>query len=55
MKCFLRRMGKSNGDDCDKQPPADQDKEKPVEESFPQVDQCLVIIGGLEDDCPRRQ
>ena len=35
--------------------PPNQDKEKPAEESFPQVDRCLVIIGGLEDDCSRRQ
>ena len=32
MKRLLRRMAKSNGDGRDKQPPPDQDKEKPVEE-----------------------
>ena len=35
--------------------PPNQDKEKPAEESFPQVDRCLVIIGGLEDDYSKRQ
>jgi len=55
MKRLLRRIAKSDGDGGDKQPPLDQDKEKPAEESFPQVDRCLVIIGGLEDDCSRRQ
>ena len=55
MKCLLRRTAKSDGDGRDKPPDADQDKEKPVEGSFPKVDRCLVIIGGLEDDCSRRQ
>ena len=55
MKRLLRRIAKSNGDGRDKQPDADQDKEKLAEGSFPEVDRCLVIIGGLEDDCSRRQ
>jgi hypothetical protein len=55
MKRLLRRTAKSDGDDHDKQPATDQDKEKPAEESFPQEDRCLVIIGVLEDDCSRRQ
>jgi hypothetical protein len=55
MKCLLRRTAKSDGDGRDKQPDADQDKEKLAEGSFSEVDQCLVIIGGLEDDCSRRQ
>src|SRR6185312_2742916 len=29
-------------------------KGKPVEGEFPDVDRCLVIIGGLEDQCSRR-
>ena len=54
MKRLLHRTAKSNGDGRDKQPDADQDKEKPAEGSFPEVDRCLVIIGGLEDECSRR-
>jgi len=55
MKRLLRRTAKSDADGRDKPPDADQDKEKPVEGSFPKVDRCLVIIGGLEDDCSRLQ
>src|SRR6185503_17697191 len=51
MKHLLCKATKSDGDSCDKQPVTDQDKEKPAEESFPEVNWCLVIIGGLEDDC----
>jgi hypothetical protein len=40
MKRLLRRTAKTD---------ADQDKEKPAEGEFPDVSQCLVIIGGLED------
>ena len=55
MKHLLRRMSKTDGDGRDKQPAADQDKERPTEEEFPQVDRCLVINDGLEDDYSRRQ
>ena len=55
MKHLLHRMAKSDGDGRDKQPAADQDKERPTEEEFPQVDRCLVINDGLEDDCSKRQ
>ena len=55
MKCHVRRTSKFDEDGCDKQPDADQDREKPAEGSFPEVDRCLVIIGGLEDECSRRQ
>ena len=54
MRCLLCKIGKSGGDGRDKWLPADQDKEKLAEEPFPMVDRCLVIIGGLEDDCSRR-
>ena len=54
MKLLLRRTAKTDGDDRDKRPDAGQDKEKPAEGEFPDVDRCLVIIGGLEDECSRR-
>ncbi|XP_039825636.1 uncharacterized protein LOC120687674 [Panicum virgatum] len=54
MKRLLRWTAKTDGDDRDKRPDAGQDKEKPVEGEFPDVDRCLVIIGGLEDECSRR-
>ena len=54
MKRVLRRTAKTDGDGRDKWPDADQDKGKPVEGEFPDVDRCLVIIGGLEDECSRR-
>ena len=41
MRRLLCRMGKSDGDGRDKQPPTIQDKEKPVEEPFPQ---CNTLI-----------
>ena len=55
MRRLLRKIGKPGGDGRDKWLPADQDKEKPAEEPFPEVDRCLVIIDRLEDDCSRRQ
>ena len=55
MKRLLWRTGKNGNDGGDKRPPVDQEKEKPVEEKFPGVDRFLVIIGGLEDDCSKRQ
>ena len=54
MRRLLQKIGKTGGNGSDKRPPADQDKEKLAEEPFPMVDRCLVIIGGLEDDCSRR-
>ena len=54
MRHLLQKIGKTGGNGRDKRPPADQDKEKLAEEPFPMVDRCLVIIGGLEDDCSRR-
>ena len=53
MKRLLRRAGRKGNDGRDKRPSIDQEKEKPVEEKFPVVDRCLVIIGGLEDDCSK--
>ena len=53
MKHLLHRTAKSDEDGRDKQPDTEQDKEKPVEGSFPEINQCLVIIGGLEDECSR--
>jgi hypothetical protein len=50
MKRLLRRIARSDGDGRDKQPDADQGKEKPAKGSFPEVDRCLVIISGVEDD-----
>ena len=47
MKRLLRRTAKTNGDGRDKRPDTDQDIEKPVEGEFPDIDRCLVIIGGL--------
>ena len=55
MKRLLHRTAKTDGDGRDKQPDTDQDKEKPTEGAFPDVNRCLVIIGGLEDKCSRRQ
>jgi len=55
MKRLLRSIAKSDGGGRDKQPDADQDKEKSAEGSFPEVNRCLVIIGSLDDDCSRRQ
>jgi hypothetical protein len=49
MKRLLRLAGRNGNDGRDKRPPVDQEKEK-----FPVVDRCLVIIGGLEDDCSKR-
>ena len=54
MKRLLLRTAKTDGVDRDKWSDAGQDKEKPVEGEFPDVDRCLVIIGGLEDECTRR-
>ena len=54
MKRLLRRTAKTDCDDRDKWPDAGQDKEKPAEGESPDVDRCLVIIGGLEDECSRR-
>ena len=54
MKHLLRRTAKSDGDGRDKQPTADQGKEKPTKGAFPDVNWCLVIIDGLEDECSRR-
>ena len=54
MKRLLRRTARTDGDGRDKGPDADQDKGKPAEGEFPDVDRCLVIIGGLEDECSRR-
>ena len=53
MKRLLRRTAKTDDDSCDKRPNADQDKGKPAEGEFPNMDRCLVIIGGLEDECSR--
>ena len=53
MKRLLRRTAKTDGDDGDKGPDVDQDKGKPTKGEFPDVDRCLVIIGGLEDECSR--
>ena len=53
MKRLLRRTAKSDEDGRDKQPDADQDKVKLAEGSFPEVNRCLVTIGGLEDECSR--
>ena len=55
MKRLLRMTDKTDGDGRDKRPDADQDPEKPVEGEFPDVNRCLVIIGGLEDDCSKCQ
>jgi len=55
MKRLLRRTGRNGNDGRDKRPPVDQEKEKPAEEKFPDVDPCLIIIGGLEDDCSKCQ
>ena len=54
MKHLLRRTAKTDGDGHDKRPDADQDKGKPAEGEFSDADLCLVIIGGLEDECSRR-
>ena len=54
MKRLLRRTGRNGNEGRDKRPPVDQEKEKPVEEKSPVVNRCLVIIGGLEDDCSKR-
>ena len=54
MKRLLRRTVKTDGDGRNKRPDANQDKEKPVEGAFPDVNRCLVIIGGREDECSRR-
>jgi len=54
MKRLLRQTGRNGNDGRDKRPPADREKEKPAEETFPDIDRCLVIIGGLEDDCSKR-
>ena len=54
MKRLLRRTAKTDSDGHDKRPDTDQDKEKPAEGAFSDVNQCLVIIGGLEDECSRR-
>ena len=43
-----------DGDGRDKMPDADLDRAKPTDGEFPDVDRCLVIIGGLEDECSRR-
>ena len=55
MKRLLRQTGRNGNDGRDKRPPADREKEKPAEETFPDVDRCLIIIGGLEDNCSKRQ
>ena len=54
MKRLLRRTAKTDGDGRDKWSDTDQDKEKPAEGEFLDVDRCMVIIGGLEDECSRR-
>ena len=54
MKRLLRRTAKTDGDGRDKQSDTDQDKGKPTEGEFLDLDRCLVIIGGLEDECSRR-
>ena len=54
MKRLLRRTVKTDGDDRDKRPDAGQEKKKLAEGEFPDLDRCLVIIGGLEDECSRR-
>ena len=54
MKRLLRRTAKTDGDGRDKRPDTDQDKEKPAEGEFPDVDKCMMINGGLEDECSRR-
>ena len=54
MKRLLRRTAKTDGDGRDKRPDADQDKEMPAERAFSDVNQCLVIIDSLEDECSRR-
>jgi len=48
------REAKTDGDSRDKWPDADQDKGKPAEGEFPDVDRCWVIIGDLEDECSRQ-
>ena len=53
MKRLLRRTAKTDGDDRDKRPDASQEKGKPAEGEFPDVDRRMVIIGGLEDECSR--
>ena len=47
MKRLLRKTAKSDGDGRDKRPDTNQDKEKPAEGEVPDVNRCLVIIGGL--------
>jgi len=54
MKRLLRRTAKTDGDGRDKRPDADLERGKPADGEFPDVDRCLVIIGGLEDECSRR-
>ena len=54
MKHLLRRTAKTDGNGRNKRPDTGQEKEKPMEGEFPDVDRCLVIIGGLEDECTRR-
>ena len=54
MKRLLRRTATTDGDGHDKRPDADQDRGKPADGEFPDVDRCLVIIGGLEDECSSR-
>ena len=54
MRRLLRRIAKTDGDGRNKRPDADQDTGKPAEGEFPDVDRCLVIIGGLEDECSKR-
>ena len=53
MKHLLHRTAKTNGDGRDKWPDANQYKEKPAEGVFPNMNRCLVIICGLEDECSR--
>ena len=52
---LLCKIVKPGGDGRNKQPPTDQEKQKLAEDPFPEVDRCLIIIGGLEDDCSKRQ
>ena len=54
MKHLLRREAKTDGNDRDKRPDAGQEKEKLAKGEFPDVDRCMVIIGGLEDECSWR-
>jgi hypothetical protein len=55
LKRILGQPSKRKGGDRDKEAPKDQEAPAKNASDFPDLDGCLMIFGGPEDDCSKRQ